>query len=118
MRGDAAGQVGEHGTGEPRSRAQEDVDALLVERVERDVLRRRPAGRISLGSPRVDRAVEPALRRDEPRSQRTGGARDGCICRGRAGRRCLVRLVAPGAAASEPAAAEAEREGEGEGDER
>ena len=52
------------------------MDALLVEGVKGDVLRRRAACGVALLEPPIDRVVEPALRRGEPLGERIRLARD------------------------------------------
>jgi hypothetical protein len=83
MGGDAGGQTTKDRVSEPRPGAQQKVDALLVEGIEDDVLRRRATRRIAVLSPRVDRPAERALGRGKSLRQRRGVARDGGIGSGR-----------------------------------
>jgi hypothetical protein len=109
VRGDAARRAVEHQAREAAAVREQQVDALLVEGVERDVGRRAPALWAAVAAPALDGVVERPVRRHEPLGQRGRVARDRGMRTGRVSR----RVGRSGALLGVGAPAERQREAQG-----
>jgi hypothetical protein len=92
--GDPAGDAGQHASRQRAALGEQQVDALLVERVERHVVRRAPAADVPVGLPARDGGVQLPVRGRQPLGERGRAARDGRV-RGRRLGGLDVRLAVP-----------------------